>query len=316
MINLEKVVKFSDSSFEIDARVDKDSVWLTQDDIALLFDRDRTVINRHIKNIYQDKELNEKETCVKYAQVKKEGNRWVNRNINFYNLDVIISIGYRVNSKKGFVFRNWALNIIKNYLLDGYVINDERVKKLGNTIDIQNRLIELTNNNEDKQLLSVIDRFTDALDLLDFYDHQTLSKPKGNKTTYYLDYKDAREIIDLLKFNGSSSVFGVEKENGKLDGILKAINQNVFGKELYPSLEEKAAHLLYFLVKDHPFVDGCKRIAAALFIEFLNRNNALIKNYKFIIDNNSLASLTILTAESKPEEKEIIINLIMNMLIK
>ncbi len=169
---------------------------------------------------------------------------------------------------------------------------------------------------EQTALVNVIEEYTNALDLLDDYDHQCIDKPKGNKTIYEMTYDDCRKIIDSMKFGDASNVFGVEKEKGKLNGILAAVYQNVFGKEVYPSLQEKAAHLLYFLVKDHPFVDGCKRIAATLFLEFLNRNHALVKNGRVIVENDTLVAITILTAESKPEEMDVIVKIIMNFLVK
>ena len=170
-------------------------------------------------------------------------------------------------------------------------------------------------NIDETSLVNVINEYTKALDLLDDYDHQCVLKPNGRKTVYRLEYDECRKIIDSMKFGDTSQVFGVEKEQGKLNGILAAIYQDVFGQEVYSSLEEKAAHLLYFLVKDHPFVDGCKRIAATLFLEFLNRNNALVKSGKMIISNDTLVAITVLTAESKPEEMDVVIKLIMNFLI-
>lgn len=311
-----EIVRFVDNEFEIDVRADKENetVWLTQDEIALLFDVDRTRIVRHISNIYKDGELDLSSTCAENAQVQFEGRRQVKRRIKIYNLDMIISIGYRVNSKRGIVFRKWANKVLKDYLVQGYSINEKRIATLNKTIEIQNKLLSSSLNIDEASLVNVISEYTKALDLLDDYDHQCVSKPNGSKTIYKLEYDECRKIINSMKFADTSSVFGVEKTNGKLNGILSAIYQNVFGKEVYPSLEEKAAHLLYFLVKDHPFVDGCKRIAATLFLEFLNKNKALVKAGKMIISNDTLVAITVLTAESKPEEMDIIIRLIMNFL--
>ena len=313
-----KIVKFVDNSFEIDVRADinNETVWLSQEEMALLFDVDRTRIVRHINNIYKDKELDVASTCAENAQVQIEGNRKVNRTIKIYNLDMIISVGYRVKSQRGIIFRKWASKILKEYLIQGYSINKKRIEVLNKTIEVQNKMLASSLNIDQETLVNVIEKYTKALDLLDNYDHQCLIKPKGKETIYELTYFDCRAIIDSMKFKNTSSVFGVEKENGKLEGILAAVYQNVFGQEVYPSLEEKAAHLLYFLVKDHPFADGCKRIAATLFLEFLNRNHALIKNGKIIISNDTLVAITVLTAESNPEEKEVIIKLIMNFLSK
>lgn len=314
-----KIVRFVDNSFEIDVRADinNETVWLSQDEMASLFNVDRTRIVRHINNIYKDKELDINSTCAENAHVQIEGNRKVNRTIKIYNLDMIISVGYRVKSQRGIIFRKWANKILKEYLIQGYSINKKKkIEVLNKTIEVQNKMLASSLNIDQETLVNVIEKYTKALDLLDNYDHQCLIKPKGKETIYELTYSDCRAIIDSMKFKNTSSVFGVEKENGKLEGILAAVYQNVFGQEVYPSLEEKAAHLLYFLVKDHPFADGCKRIAATLFLEFLNRNHALIKNGKIIISNDTLVAITVLTAESNPEEKEVIIKLIMNFLSK
>ena len=312
-----KIVKFIDNEFEIDVRTDRDNdtVWLTQDEMALLFDVDRTRILRHISNIYSDGELDLFSTCAENAQVQVEGARKVKRRIKIYNLDMIISVGYRVKSKRGIIFRKWANKILKEYLIQGYSINEKRTNYLNKTIEIQNKILASSLNIDEASLVNVVNEYTKALDLLDDYDHQCVSKPNGRKTVYRLEYDECRKIIDSMKFGDTSQVFGVEKEQGKLNGILAAIYQDVFGQEVYSSLEEKAAHLLYFLVKDHPFVDGCKRIAATLFLEFLNRNNALVKSGKMIISNDTLVAITVLTAESKPEEMDVVIKLIMNFLI-
>ena len=311
-----ELVKFQDGAFTLDVRTDLENVtvWLTQDEMASLFDVDRTRIVRHINNVYSDGELERNTTCAENAQVQIEGNRKIKRNIKIYNLDVIISVGYRVKSQRGIVFRRWANQILKDYLIKGYAINQKRLENLGKTIDIQNRMLAYSLNIDKEEISRVIDEYTRALDLLDEYDHQTLEKPKGSETSYVMTYQEVRQIIDSMKFKDMSNVFGVEKEKGKLEGIIGQIYQNVFGKELYPSIEEKAAHLLYFIVKDHPFADGCKRIAATLFINFLYKNNHLYRNNKQIISNEALVALTILTAESNPNEMDIIIKLIMNIL--
>lgn len=310
-----KLVKFTDNNFEIDVRtdVDNETVWLSQKEMALLFEVSTDNIGLHIKNILRENEL-DNSTTEESSVVQIEGKRKITRKIKIYNLDMIISVGYRVKSQRGIIFRKWANKVLKEYLVQGYSINKRRMEALNKTIEVQNKMLASSLNIDQETLVNVIDEYTNALDLLDEYDHQCLIKPKGNETIYRLTYSDCRTIIDSMKFKNTSSVFGVEKEKGKLDGILAAVYQNVFGEEIYPSLEEKAAHLLYFLVKDHPFADGCKRIAATLFLEFLNRNHALIKNNKIIISNDTLVAITVLTAESKPEEKEVIIKLIMNFL--
>ena len=312
-----ELVKFTDNNFEINVRadIDNDTVWLTQKEMALLFEVSIDNISLHIKNILKENEL-DISSIEESSVVQIEGNRKVNRRIKIYNLDMIISVGYRVKSQRGILFRKWANKILKEYLIQGYSINQKRISALNKTIEIQNKILASSLNIEQEALVNVIEEYTKALDLLDNYDHQCLIKPKGNESIYKLTYSDCRTIIDSMKFKTTSSVFGVEKEEGKLNGILAAVYQNVFGQEVYPSLEEKAAHLLYFLVKDHPFADGCKRIAATLFLEFLNKNHALIKGGKKIIANDTLVAITILTAESRPEEKDVMIKLIMNFLDK
>ena len=312
-----ELVKFTDNNFEINVRadIDNDTVWLTQKEMALLFEVSIDNISLHIKNILKENEL-DISSIEESSVVQIEGNRKVNRRIKIYNLDMIISVGYRVKSQRGILFRKWANKILKEYLIQGYSINQKRISALNKTIEIQNKMLAPSLNIEQEALVNVIEEYTKALDLLDNYDHQCLIKPKGNESIYKLTYSDCRTIIDSMKFKTTSSVFGAEKEEGKLNGILAAVYQNVFGQEVYPSLEEKAAHLLYFLVKDHPFADGCKRIAATLFLEFLNKNHALIKGGKKIIANDTLVAITVLTAESRPEEKDVMIKLIMNFLDK
>lgn len=311
-----EIVKFKDENFEIEVKTDfkNETVWLTKDEISLLFERDRTVISKHINNIYKSQELEKEFTCAKNAHMGNNGKQ--EYFTEYFNLDVIISVGYRVNSKRGIQFRKRANKILKDYLIQGYSINKKRLDVLNKTIEIQSKMLANTLNIDQEKLSNVIFSYTNALDLLDSYDHQTLKKPKGNNLVYELNYEEARKIIDNMKFSETSALFGKEKVDGKLNGILQTIHQNVFGQEVYPSIEEKAAHLLYFLVKDHPFYDGCKRIAATLFLEFLNKNNILIKNHKMIIDNDTLVAITILFAESKPEEMEIMITLLMNLLNK
>ena len=305
-----QLARFEDNDFVLDVRTDaqNDTVWLTQEEMALLFNSDRTRITRHINNILRDGELEEK------SNVRKTHFPHSDRPIKMYNLDVIISVGYRVKSNRGILFRKWANKVLKEYLIQGYAVNQKRLDNLGKVIDIQNRMLAYSLNIDKEELTKVINEYTRALDLLDSYDHQTLTKPKGNKSEYVMTYKEARDIIDSMKFNDMSQVFGVEKEQGKLNGIISQVYQNVFGQELYPSIEEKAAHLLYFLVKDHPFADGCKRIAATLFINFLYKSGHLYRNNKQIISNEALVAITILTAESNPNEMEIIVKLITNLL--
>ena len=308
------LVRFTDEDFELDVRADSENetVWLTQEEIATLFGVDRTRITRHISNIYKEQELDRESTCAENAHMGSLGVQHYSTKL--YNLEMITSVGYRVKSKRGILFRRWATKVLRNYLIQGLAINQKRIETLNKVVDIQNRMLAYSLNIDREELAKVIDSYTKALDLLDNYDHQTLIKPKGSQSDYVMTYDEAREIIDSMKFNDMSNVFGVEKEEGKLNGIIQQIYQDVFGQELYPSVEEKAAHLLYFLVKDHPFADGCKRIAATLFINFLYKNNHLYRNNKQIISNEALVAITILTAESNPNEMEIIVKLIMNLL--
>ena len=309
-MNKYQLVRFTDEDFELDVRADSENetVWLTQDEMALLFDAARSTITYHINNIFSDKELNEN------TSVEKFDGRVNFRPAKLYNLDVVLSVGYRIKSHRGILFRRWANKVLKEYLIEGVAINQKRIEVLNKVVDIQNRMLAYSLDIDKEELVKVIDGYTRALDLLDGYDHQTLEKPKGSKSDYVMTYQEAREIIDSMKFSNMSSVFGVEKEDDKLNGIIAQVYQDVFGQELYPSIEEKAAHLLYFLVKDHPFADGCKRIAATLFINFLYKNNHLYRDNKQIISNEALVALTILTAESNPDEMDIIVKLIMNLL--
>ena len=299
---------------EVTVSENRENVWLSQDQMATLFDVDRSRVTRHIKNIYDDNELDENSTCAENALVQTEGKRKVKRTIKIYNLDMILAVGYRVKSPNGIIFRKWATSILKDYMIKGYTINQKRLDALHKTVEIQTRILASTLELGEKEVLNVIETYANALSLLDDYDHGLLSKPEGTDFIYRLSYQECRELIDKMKFD--SDVFGIEKEEGKLNGILAAVYQNVFGQELYPSIEEKAANLLYFLIKDHPFADGCKRIGATIFLEFLNKNNHLIIEGTPIISNSALVAITLMIAESRPEEKETMISLVMNFLSK
>lgn len=303
-----EIVVFKNGELELEVNVseDRENVWLSKQQMAELFQRDRTVISKHLKNIFEEGELAEINNVQNLHVVN------VKQLVPFYSLDVIISVGYRVKSPNGIIFRKWATSILKDYMIKGYSINKKRLDALNKTIEIQSRMLASTLEIDAKEVLSVIETYSNALSLLDDYDHGTINKPKGKNSIYELNYKECRDLIDSMKFN--SSVFGIEKEKGKLEGILAAIYQNVFGEELYPSIEEKAANLLYFIIKDHPFADGCKRIGASLFLEFLNKNKHLIIDGKQIISNSALVAITLMIAESRPEEKETMVRLVMNFL--
>ena len=308
------IVIFKNGELELEVRVseDRENVWLSQRQMAELFNVDRTRVTRHINNIYKDGELDEKSTCAENAHMGSLGVQKYSNKI--YNLDMILAVGYRVKSPNGIIFRKWATSILKDYMIKGYAVNEKRLEILNKTIDIQTKMLASTLELDESEVLNVIEAYQNALSLLDDYDHGSLSKPKGTDSIYRLTYEECRKLIDKMKFN--SAVFGVEKEEGKLNGILAAVYQNVFGQELYPSIEEKAANLLYFLIKDHPFADGCKRIGATIFLEFLNKNHHLIIDGKQVISDSALVAITLMIAESRPEEKETMVKLVMNFLSK
>lgn len=314
-----EIILFENQNVKLEVNMKDETVWLSLEQMAKLFDRDRTVIKRHINNVFKEKELNEKEVCAKFAHTTIHGaitNKTQTREIDYYNLDMIISVGYRVKSKNGIIFRKWANKILKDYLLQGYALNKKRLEYLEKTIkliDIANRIDERLENKDAKEILKVIGNYSKALDLLDDYDHRTLVKPKGNDSKKRIKYDDCLDIISKLKFNEKSDIFAIEKDRG-LEAIIGDIYLTFDGNDVYKSVEEKASNFLYMIVKNHVFVDGNKRIAATMFIYFLNFYDILYKDGKQVIDNNALASLTLMIAESNPKEKEVIIDLIMNFL--
>lgn len=309
-----EIIKFVNGDLQINVTVspNEETVWLNRNQLASLFDRDVKTISKHINNAL--KEELDSSTVAKFATVQKEGSRNIKREIDYYNLDMIISVGYRVKSQNGVIFRKWATSILHDYMIKGYAVNQKRLDVLNKTIAIQSRMLASALSIEEKEVLNVIEAYSNALTLLDDYDHGTIPKPDGIASVYQLTYEECREMIDSMKYGNYSDVFGVEKELGKLNGIIAAVYQNVFGTELYPSIEEKAANLLYFLIKDHPFVDGCKRIGASIFLEFLNKNKHLIIDGKQIISDSALVAITLMIAESRPEEKETMVKLVMNFL--
>ena len=298
------IFESEDRNVELRVPIEDETVWLTQAQMIELFGRDQSVISRHIRNIFKENELDEKSN-MHFLHITN-----IDRPVAFYSLDVIISVGYRVKSKRGIEFRRWANKVLRDYILKGYAVNHNRINELGEVIRIMKRV---ENRLDAKQVLSVIERYNTALELLDEYDHQTMKKPKGNRAVYVLEYEECREVIDSMKFGEESELFGNEKDDS-FRGSIGAIYQTFGGEEVYPTLEEKAANLLYFLTKNHSFSDGNKRIAAALFLYFLDRNQAHFPKGKKRIDDYALAALTIMIAESKPEEKDMMVKVVMNCL--
>lgn len=315
-----EIILFEDQNVRLEVNLKDETVWLTQEQMAKLFDRDKSVISRHIKNALSE-ELNEKEVVAFFATTTKHGamnDKIQTHMVEHYNLDMIISIGYRVKSKNGIIFRKWANKILKDYLIKGYAVNNKRLEYLEKTvklIDIASRIDEDVNSNEAKEIIKVINNYSNALNLLDDYDHKTIKKPKGTNDDKIITYEECLRVINDLKFNNNSDLFALERNKG-LKGIIGNIYQSFGGKDLYPTTEEKCANLLYLVIKNHVFIDGNKRIGATLFIYFLNYYDLLYKNNKQIIDNNTLVAITILIAQSNPKEKEVIIDLLMNFLIK
>ena len=304
-----EIIIFENQNVKLEVSMKDETVWLTQAQIAKLFDRDVGVISRHIKNVFEE-ELDEKSNLQKMQIANSD------KLVNFYNLDVIISVGYRVKSKNGVIFRKWANKILKDYLIKGYVVNEKRLEYLEKAvklIDIAGRNLEGLDGVGASDIIKVLQRYTKSLDLLDDYDHKSLTKPKGNISSAKISYKNCIDIIKTLKFHEKSDIFAMERDKG-LESIINNIYQTFDSKDVYESIEEKAANFLYTCVKNHVFIDGNKRIAATLFIYFLQFYDILYVNDEAIIDNNTLASLTLLIAESNPKEKEILIQLIMNFL--
>ena len=309
-----EIIIFENQDVKLKVNLKDDTVWLSLEQMSRLFDRDKSVISRHIKNALEE-EL-ENSTVAKFATVQKEGDRNVTRDIEYYNLDMIISVGYRVKSNNGIIFRKWANKVLKDYLIKGYALNNKRLEYLEKTIkliDIAGRIDTELKDCEAMEIIKVINNYSNALNLLDDYDHKRISKPSGTTSNNKIIYEDCMDIVNKLKFNSDSDLFGLEKNQG-LKAIIGTIYQSFDGKDLYPTIEEKAANFLYLITKDHTFIDGNKRIAAILFIYFLEFYNLLYTENRQIIDNNALVAITLLIAQSNPKEKEVIIDLVMNFL--
>lgn len=303
----------SDGEVRLDVAVDagKDEIWLNRSQMSLLFGRDVKTIGKHIANALKEElENSPKPTVAKFATVQKEGNREVERQVEYYNLDVIISVGYRVKSQRGVEFRRWATDVLRRYIVEGRAENAKRLAQLAQVISVMERLPQEIGA---AQILEIVKSYAPALDLLDDYDHQRLVRPDGSKGVYVLSYEECRDLIGSLRFASESDIFGVEKDDS-FHSSIAAIYQSFGGQEIYPSVQEKAANLLYFVVKNHSFHDGNKRIAASLFLYFLDRNGLLYEDGRKLIGDDALVATTIMIAESRPDEKEAMVSLVMNFL--
>lgn len=323
----QQIVIYKSKQGTLEVKVETDTVWLTLMQMSQLFGRDKSVISRHIAGVYDDKELVRKATVAKYATVQTEGGRTTKRNLEYYNLDVIISVGYRVKSKQGVQFRVWAGKVLKDYLVKGFALNERRLQEktqqlgeLKKVIHLQEKVFSANalQQGEAEGLLKVISEYMQALDILDDYDHQRLQLPKKPaKSIHQITYQEAKKAIQKLgEQTGVSNLFGKEKDDS-FKGSLENIYQTFDGKDLYPSIEEKAAHLLYFVIKNHSFTDGNKRIAAFLFVWFLDMNKLLYDgNGQKQLADNALVALTLMIAESDPNDKEMMIKVVVNLIHK
>ncbi len=306
-----EIILFENQDVKLEVNMQDETVWLSLDQMAKLFDRDKSVISRHIKNALEEELDNS--VVAKFATTAKDGKTY---QVDYYSLDVIISVGYRVKSKNGVIFRKWANKILKDYLIKGYAVNQKRLEYLEKTIkliDIAGRIDTELKGSEAQEIIKVINNYSNALNLLDCYDHKLITRPSGTKNNKKITYEDCISIVNKLKFNSDSNLFALERDNG-LKAIIDTIYGSFDGKDLYPSVQEKAANFLYLITKNHTFIDGNKRIAATLFIYFLEFYNILYKGNRQVIDNNTLVAITLLIAESNPKEKDILIDLVMNFL--
>ena len=304
-----EIIIFENQGVKLEVNMKDETVWLTQEQMAKLFGKAKSTINEHIKNIYKEGELEEVETMTKFGN-----SEFSDKPTNFYDLDVIISVGYRVKSQNGILFRKWANKVLKDYLLKGYAVNQKRLDALEKTvklIDIASRI----NSKETSDIVKVINNYSYSLGLLDDYDHRRITKPKGYFSDEVITYEQCMDIVDSLKSNFDSDIFALERNKG-LKSIINDIYQTFDGIDIYPSIEEKCANFFYMIIKNHVFIDGNKRIAATLFIYILFFYDLLYKDNKQVIDNNTLVALTLLIAESNPKEKEILVDLIINLIVK
>jgi prophage maintenance system killer protein len=315
---MKEIAIYKNKQGSFDVRVERDSVWLRQEQMAALFGRDRTVIGRHLRNALKERELSEKSN-VHILHIAGS-----DKPVKLYDLDAIISVGYRVKSLEGVRFRQWATRVLKDHLVQGYTLHRQRFEQNAQELETALALVRKTIDSPDLTLQSgrgivdIMSRYTQTFLLLQRYDDGLLTAPRGISGGLLPSLKEAKALLAALKKNlaerGEAVSLFAQERGDALAAILGNLSQSVFGSPAYPTIESKAAHLLYFVVKDHPFSDGNKRSAACLFIDFLNRNDALLKNGSPLVNDVGLAALTLLVAESKAEQKETMIHLIMNML--
>ena len=306
-----KIILFENQEVKLEVNMKDETVWLNANQLSKLFDRDSKTIRKHINNALNE-ELDDS-VVAKFATTAKDGKTY---QVEYYNLDMIISVGYRVKSKNGIIFRKWATKVLKDYMIKGYAVNQKRLEYLEKTIkliDIAGRMDAELKGSEAWEIIKVINNYSSALNLLDDYDHKRITKPTGTKNDKQVTYEDCMNIIGKLKFNSDSNLFALERNEG-LKEVIGTIYQSFDGKDLYSTIEEKAANFLYLITKNHTFIDGNKRIAATLFIYFLEFYNILYNENGQVIDNNTLVAITLLIAQSNPKEKEILIDLVMNFL--
>ena len=306
-----KIILFENQEVKLEVNRKDETVWLNANQLSKLFDRDSKTIRKHINNALNE-ELDDS-VVARFATTAKDGKTY---QVEYYNLDMIISIGYRVKSKNGIIFRKWATKVLKDYMIKGYAVNQKRLEYLEKTIkliDIAGRMNAELKGSEAWEIIKVINNYSSALSLLDDYDHKRITKPMGTKNDKQVTYEDCMNIIGKLKFNSDSNLFALERNEG-LKEVIGTIYQSFDGKDLYSTIEEKAANFLYLITKNHTFIDGNKRIAATLFIYFLEFYNILYNENGQVIDNNTLVAITLLIAQSNPKEKEILIDLVMNFL--
>ena len=314
-----------DGTISLDTKLENDTIWLTQDMIVTLFNSSKANISEHISHIFQEEELDRESTVRNFRTVRKEGSRNVSRNLEYYNLDMIIAVGYRVNSKIATKFRKWATNTLREYLTKGYVINEKmlkdqqcKIQTLQSTVSLLTRSIQnqISTVDQAQDVANILDNFDKGLDLLDDFDQKTLdTKGKSQKESVVISESEFLKVIDKLKSEFASDVYANPKDESFASSV-NQIYQTFGGNDCYPTLEEKAAMLLYLITKNHSFSDGNKRIAASCFLYFLNKNNMLYKNNLPIIDNGTLFALTLLIAESKPSEMEIMKQIVVSVLNK